>query len=115
MGATDTLITSHDLIAAIDSSTRLAILDVRRTPIFHIADDMILSASWRDPAQIEDWLSEVSRDHDYVVYCVHGHEVSQNTAAALRANGVRARYLEGGIDAYRETGGAMTKRGSDGK
>jgi Fe-Mn family superoxide dismutase len=115
MGATDTLITPPGLIAALGSSTGLAILDVRRAPIFQSADDVIASASWRDPAQIEDWSNELSGDHDYIVYCVHGHEVSQNTAAALRANGVRARYLEGGIDAYRETGGAMTKRGSDGK
>ena len=37
-----------------------------------------------------------------VVYCVHGHEVSQSAAKALGA-----RYLEGGIEAWREAGGEL--------
>ena len=36
------------------------------------------------------------------MYCVHGHEVSQGAAKALGAS-----YLEGGIEAWRETGGEL--------
>jgi hypothetical protein len=36
------------------------------------------------------------------VYCVHGHEVSQNAAQELGA-----RFLEGGIEAWREAGGEL--------
>src|SRR6201999_2631162 len=32
-----------------------------------------------------------------VVHCAHGHQVSQGAAAALRAAGIDARYLQGGI------------------
>jgi Fe-Mn family superoxide dismutase len=43
-----------------------------------------------------------------VVYCVHGHEVSRSIALALNARGIPARYLVGGIEAWREAGLAMT-------
>jgi hypothetical protein len=39
-----------------------------------------------------------------VAYCVHGHEVSQNAAAALAAAGLTAHWLDGGITAWRENG-----------
>ncbi len=115
MGAIANLITPHDLMTAIGSSSVPVILDVRRALAFEDAIDMIATATWHDPARVNEWGNDLSDDHDYVVYCVHGHEVSQNTAAVLRSKGVRARYLEGGIDAYRESGGPMSKRGPDGK
>jgi hypothetical protein len=37
-----------------------------------------------------------------VVYCVHGHEVSQGVTSALRTAGVDAAYLEGGIAGWTE-------------
>jgi len=37
-----------------------------------------------------------------VVYCVHGHEVSQGVTRALRTAGVDAAYLEGGIAGWTE-------------
>jgi hypothetical protein len=54
----------------------------------------------------------VPRHRDVVVYCVHGHEISKNTAAALATAGVSARYLEGGIEAWQLAGGPMSKKSS---
>jgi Fe-Mn family superoxide dismutase len=39
-----------------------------------------------------------------VVYCVHGHEVSRSTAMQLRAAGLRARFLRGGIEGWQAAG-----------
>jgi Fe-Mn family superoxide dismutase len=39
-----------------------------------------------------------------VVYCVHGHEVSRATALRLRAAGLDARFLRGGIAAWEAAG-----------
>ncbi len=39
-----------------------------------------------------------------IVYCVHGHEVGRDAAAALRAQGLDARHLEGGLEAWRAAG-----------
>jgi len=41
-----------------------------------------------------------------VVYCVHGHEVSQNAAKALAAEGRQALFLEGGFADWQDAGGA---------
>ena len=115
MGAISNLITPHDLVNRIGSPDDLVVLDVRRAPAFDKAIDMIATANWHDPAQIDEWSNDLSDDHDYLVYCVHGHEVSQNAAAVLRSKGVRARYLEGGIDAFRDSGGPMMERATNAK
>jgi thiosulfate sulfurtransferase len=80
------------------------LIDVRRGPAF--ADDqwMIPGAIYRPPEKIERWGREIASGSPVVVYCTHGHEVGQNAAAALREIGVAARYLEGGIAAWAETG-----------
>jgi hypothetical protein len=44
------------------------------------------------------WAATLPAASNVVVYCVHGHEVSRNTAAALAAAGLEARYLEGGLE-----------------
>jgi hypothetical protein len=62
---------------------------VRKNPAFLAAPDMIRGALRRDPEK----LGALPRADDVVVYCVHGHEVSQGAAKALGA-----RYLEGGIE-----------------
>ena len=115
MGDSSKSITPATLIERFESPGDLTVLDVRRAAIFEDADDMIDGAVWRDPAAVEDWADTLSAEVDYVVHCVHGHEVSQNTAAALRAKTIRARYLEGGIDAFRAAGGRMMGRGSNAK
>jgi rhodanese-related sulfurtransferase len=50
-----------------------------------------------------------------VVYCVHGHEVSQGVAAVLQQRGIAARYLEGGIEeGWRTVGGDLDRRPTGG-
>jgi hypothetical protein len=55
-------------------------------------------------------LGKLPSSHPVVVYCVRGHEVSQQAAAAVRAAGRDARYLEGGITAWAELGLPLRKR-----
>jgi rhodanese-related sulfurtransferase len=80
------------------------ILDVRRTPAFDTDERLIVGACRRDPEGVAKWQREMPRDHSVIVYCVRGHEVSQNVAAALRACDIDARYLEGGITGWAELG-----------
>jgi thiosulfate sulfurtransferase len=49
----------------------------------------------------------VPKDRPAVLYCAFGHEISQGLVAALRALGVDARHLDGGIDAWRRAGQAV--------
>lgn len=80
------------------------VIDVRRAGVFEKADTMIQGARWRDPSAVATWAAELPRDREVMVYCVYGHEVSRSTAMRLRALGVNARYLEGGIDAWQAQG-----------
>src|SRR5262249_44396660 len=83
------------------------LIDVRRHAAFQGATDLIEGALWRDPERVGEWAGELPRASHVVVYCVHGHEVSQGVAKALRESGRAARYLEGGVEAWKAEGGAL--------
>jgi Fe-Mn family superoxide dismutase len=80
------------------------LFDVRRAGVYEKADSLIAGASWRDPADVARWAAEVGAEREVLVYCVYGHEVGRATALRLRAAGVPARFLAGGIDAWRKAG-----------
>ena len=98
----DASISSAELGKALHSSEPPLVIDVRRRPRFHESPFVIKGALWRDPERVEEWKNALPRGAPLVVYCVHGHEVSQNAAQALGA-----RFLEGGIEAWREAGGDL--------
>jgi superoxide dismutase, Fe-Mn family len=83
------------------------VLDVRRASVFEKASTMLPGAQWRDPALVATWCQELPTTRELVVYCVYGHEVSRGTTLRLRAAGLNARYLEGGIDAWQQAGQAL--------
>ena len=59
---------------------------------------------WIEVHDIETALDQIPSDRPVVTYCVYGFWVSQDSAAALRKKGVDARYLEGGMAAWRAMG-----------
>ena len=86
------------------------LIDVRRAGVFDAAPTMLPGARWRDPATLPAWAAELPRNRPVVVYCVYGHEVGRSSALRLRALGVDARFLEGGIDAWQAAGRATVTR-----
>jgi Fe-Mn family superoxide dismutase len=80
------------------------IVDVRRAAMFEQAGSMIPGARWRDPTAVERWAAELPAQRQVVVYCVYGHEVGRATALRLRAAGLKARFLEGGMDGWAAAG-----------
>lgn len=80
------------------------LIDARRAAVFEQALTMIPGARWRDPAAVDTWCAEWPPGCELVVYCVHGHQVSQGTATRLRAAGLNARYLRGGIEGWQAAG-----------
>jgi Fe-Mn family superoxide dismutase len=95
---------SEPLGAAPDEAAQALLIDVRRAEAFVPAPTLIAQARWRDPRQVDAWASELPRAQAVVVYCVHGHEVSRATALRLRAAGLDARFLRGGIAAWEAAG-----------
>jgi rhodanese-related sulfurtransferase len=86
------------------------IIDVRRHSAFQGATEMIGGALWRDPERVSEWAGELPRASHVVVYCIHGGEVSQGVAHALRERIPSARYLQGGIEAWKALGGALDRK-----
>ena len=80
------------------------LLDVRRAGVFEQARSTIPGARWCDPAAVATWVADLPAGPEVLVYCVYGHEVSRATAIRLRAAGLNARYLRGGIDGWQAAG-----------
>jgi len=106
----DASITTAALRQAIVSDHPPLVIDVRREERFRDAADLVRGALRRDPLRVADWGRTLPAAAEIVVYCVHGHEVSQGATAALRASGLDARYLEGGIERWRTEGGALAAK-----
>ena len=87
-----------------DEAAGATLLDVRRAGVYEEAATMIAGARWRDPTEVAQWSGEVETDREIVVYCVYGHEVGRVTALRLRAAGLNARFLRGGIDGWQSAG-----------
>lgn len=83
------------------------IIDVRRAASYAQAAERIAGALWRDPTQLNVWGRELDASQPVLVYCVHGHDVSQAVALTLRARGLDARFVAGGIEACRAAGAAL--------
>jgi rhodanese-related sulfurtransferase len=95
----------RELLAVPDGRPQL--VDVRRAEAVARDRCAVPGAVWRDPAQVERWWRELRADRPVVAYCVHGHEVSQQVGDRLRAHGLDARHLEGGLSGWRAAGGGV--------
>jgi len=100
-------ISTSELRSAIDGTSGPLVLDVRRRPAYRAAGETVAGALRRDPEAIEEWAKTLPPASAVVAVCVHGHEVSQSVAKRLSEHGLNARYLEGGIDAWKATQGPL--------
>jgi rhodanese-related sulfurtransferase len=97
-------ISSNDLYARLGTAASPLLIDVRRSDVFKADDRQIIGASHRVPEDVAQWHTALPKERPIVAYCVHGHEVSQNVASALRRAGMQAAYLEGGIAGWKQQG-----------
>lgn len=101
----------ESLGAVPDELAGALLLDVRRAGVFEQAGAVLPGSRWADPAAVDRWAAELPVDRDVVVYCVYGHEVGRSTALRLRAAGVKARFLVGGIDGWTTAGRPLEPKG----
>ena len=87
----------------IKNKPAVMVLDVRKPDARDADPTMIPGASHVSPFEVESWQWDLPRGTKIVVYCVHGHEVSQGVCATLRKSGFDARYLAGGLEAWKES------------
>jgi rhodanese-related sulfurtransferase len=110
-------ISSQELYDRLGTASAPLVIDVRRSKAFEDDDVMIAGSVRRHPDDVESWRNALPAGRRVVAYCVHGHEVSQGAASALRKAGLQAAYLEGGITGWKaEHRPVRRKRGaSEGK
>jgi rhodanese-related sulfurtransferase len=95
-------ITPQELYAAGGAPNAPLVIDVRRAASFDADSRMIAGAIRRDPEAIGAWQNALPAGRTVVVYCVHGQEVSQKAAQALRDAGLEARFLAHGFSGWAE-------------
>jgi rhodanese-related sulfurtransferase len=86
------------------------VLDVRRQEDRAASSETVDGAFWKDPTRIDEWINAVPRLHDVVIYCVRGGEVSNSVVDRLQADGVKARFIEGGIERLKAAGGKVVAK-----
>ena len=79
-------------------------LDVRREEDYLQSGQVIPGASWRDPSRVHEWSQELDASKPVLLYCLRGKDIGRSTVLALRARGLDARYIAGGIEAWRAAG-----------
>lgn len=98
-----------DLQQQLHAFPRPILVDVRRRAAFDADPFVVAGAIKRDPEAVAAWIADLEPWRSIVVYCVHGHNVSQDAAVFLRQAGLSAFHLEGGLEAWRAHGGAIAK------
>jgi rhodanese-related sulfurtransferase len=86
------------------------VFDVRREADYVASSETIPGALWKNPDKIEAWIEAMPRTQDVVIYCVRGGSVSNSVVDSLQAAGIKARFIEGGIEAWKAAGGKVTSK-----
>lgn len=100
----------EELMAMMNGERPPLVLDVRLNEDFDKASDLIAMARHLDPLRVEEWASDLPAGQPVVAYCLYGFQVCRDAAAALRAQGIDACFLSGGIAAWHAMGGPVTPR-----
>jgi len=83
------------------------ILDVRRAADREAAPAHLPGAQWKNPEQLAEWTDGLPQDQDIVLYCARGGSVSNSVVDALQGRGLKARFIEGGIEGWKAAGGEV--------
>lgn len=95
-------ITPRDLKSSLEE---VSLIDIRRKADKDADDVRLPGAVWLDPEQISIWSTSLPKDKETILYCVRGGSVSNAVLDTLRAQGIAARFIEGGLVAWKESGG----------
>lgn len=86
------------------------VIDVRRQTDLDTSSEQLPGASWHDPAKVTQWVTQLPKDKSIVLYCVRGGSVSNTVVDALRAKGLQACFIEGGIEGWKAAGGPTVSK-----
>ena len=108
----DRTIQPQDLKEQLASKANITLLDVRRKADYEAAKDALPHAEWRDPDKVAEWAGALPKDGSVVIYCVRGGSVSNSVLDELLKKNIPARFIEGGIDAWKAKGNETETKSS---
>ncbi len=85
--------------------SQFTVIDVRRKADYD--GKTILNAEWHDPDDVDKWAKDLPTDKEVVLYCARGGSVSNSVLDKLLAANITARYIEGGIEGWKKSGGKV--------
>ena len=92
----------------IDTGSALAgaagAFDLRLEEDYLQSPQVIAGVSSRDPSRVLEWSQELDATKPVLLYCLRGKDIGRSTVMALRARGIDARYIVGGIEAWLAAG-----------
>ena len=88
----------------------VTVLDVRRHSDFAADTVTVPGAQWKNPEQLAEWSKNLPKDREVVIYCARGGSVSNSVLDQLLGQGFKARFIEGGIEAWKTAGGPTTAK-----
>ncbi len=102
-------ISPNDLKPLVEKKT-VTVLDVRRANDYDADKVKLPGAEWKNPEQLADWSARLTKEKEVVIYCARGGSVSNSVLDALLAKGFKARFIEGGIEAWKAAGGPVAQK-----
>ena len=97
-------ISPNDLKPLVEKKS-VTVLDVRRQNDFSADTVTLPGAQWKNPEQMAEWSKTLLKDREVVIYCARGGSVSNSVLDHLLGQGVKACYIEGGIEAWKASNG----------
>ena len=95
-------ITTTELSGMLQAGNPVILLDVRRKEDYEKSPSGIADAPWHDPSAVAEWMNTLPKQEEVVLYCVRGGSVSQAVQKQLADAGFKAKYVEGGLEAYQK-------------
>jgi rhodanese-related sulfurtransferase len=102
-------ITPDDLKPLVESRA-VTVLDVRRQNDYAADSATLPYAQWLNPELMTAWSKTLPRDKDVVIYCARGGSVSNSVLDHLLSQGLKAYFIEGGIEAWKAAGGPIRQK-----
>jgi rhodanese-related sulfurtransferase len=94
----------QDVYAALSDKRPPVLIDVSRPQLVQERGRLLPASRVLSMENCADWSQTLPRDRSIVIACAHGHNRSQNVAARLKAAGLQAAILAGGVQAWLDAG-----------
>lgn len=91
----------EEVKAMLDSSEPVQVVDARPRACVSWTQEVMQSATWRDPERVPEWVGELSKSDPVVVFCADGFHVGCKTAIKLRDLGFDAKGITIDVDICR--------------